>query len=172
MKETEIYNLFENFLINQKGYPKNNLLFNPPIVNKNYGIRIHLDLIVLDDNNNYLALFEFKNNIDSFSKNQVKNQINTFTKYLGNNKIFCFLIYSNGEDDFNILRLNEINEWEIIINDIFQEISIEEQINNKKEHNKLYKKRIQNILFSTLITLISSLMIYYSSIFFIKMTMQ
>jgi hypothetical protein len=144
MNEIELFKLFEDFLINQKGYPKNNLLFNPPIANKSGGIRIRLDLIVLDDKNNYLALFEFKNNIDSFRKNQVKNQINAYKKYLGNNEIFCFLIYPNGEHDFNILRLNEINEWEIIekdsfptferlksenviINDIFQEITNEEE---------------------------------------------
>lgn len=185
MNEIELFNLFEDFLINQKGYPKNNLVFNPPIANKKGGIRIHLDLIVLDDKNNYLALFEFKNNIDSFRKNQVKNQINTFKKYLGNNEIFCFLVYLNGEDDFNILRLNEINEWEIIekdsfptferlkseniiINDIFQEIISEEQITNENEQDKLYKKRIQSVLVSTLIALISSLMIYYSSNIFYK----
>jgi|LakMenEpi03Aug12_release.lakeMendotaPanAssembly.Ray.scaffolds.fasta_scaffold344306_2 hypothetical protein len=180
MNEIELFKLFEDFLINQKGYPKNNLLFNPPIANKSGGIRIRLDLIVLDDKNNYLALFEFKNNIDSFRKNQVKNQINAYKKYLGNNEIFCFLIYPNGEHDFNILRLNEINEWEIIekdsfptferlksenviINDIFQEITNEEEFTKEKEIEKLYKKRIQNILFSSLIALISSLIIYYSS---------
>ena len=185
MNEIEQFKLFEDFLTSQKGYPKNNLLFNPPIANKKGGIRIHLDLIVLDDENKHLALFEFKNNIDSFIKNQVKNQINIFKKYLGNNEIFCFLVYPNGADDLNILRLNEINEWEIIekdsfptferlkseniiINDIFQEIISEEKITNKNEQDKLYKKRIQSLLVSTLIALISSLIIYYSSNIFYK----
>jgi hypothetical protein len=185
MREEELMNIFANFLINQKGYPNDNLLFNPPIANTKGGIRIRLDLIILDENKNYIALVEFKNIIDSYRKNQVKNQVNIYKKYLGNNEIFSFVVYPNGNDDFNILRLNEINEWEvvekdnfptferlksekIIVDDIFQELTIEEKKDTEKEQNKLYKKRIQNILFSTSIAFISAIIIYYSSNIFYK----
>lgn len=185
MREEELKKFFEDFLIYQKGYPKSNLLFNPPIANSKNGLRIRLDLIILDDNKNYIALVEFKNTMDSYRKNQVKNLVSTYRRYLGNKEIFSFVIYPNGNDDFNILRLNEINEWEvverddfptferlksekIIVDDIFQELTIEEKNDTQKEQDKLYKKRIQNILISTLIAFISSLIIYYSSNIFYK----
>lgn len=171
MNEKELSKTFTDFLVHDKGYPEESLLFEAPILLSTHhpNLRRYIaDLLILDTSrDNYIALIEFRKiDINSFHKNGGDKQIRQYLKALNKPELPAYLITSDGNGEFFIILVKD-EDWLLVEKENFpqyqtlQSKAIADNKNfvdnlNEQQFIELKEKkaRFRNTAFSTLISLI------------------
>lgn len=179
MREKELEILFKHFLTKEKAYPINSVLAQASIGDKDKSLRSRriADMLLLDtDNENYLALIEFK----SFKeKNKAVNQVLEYLALIGNPSLLAYVVTPSGnnENDFIIYVIDE-NELKELSKEEFpyyeslrtkgliDEKLLFEQIETKKKLKQDYKNRLvknawAGALIATCIISVMSILDYF-----------
>ena len=171
MNEKELSKKFANFLVQEKGYPEESLLFEAPILLSKYHPNLQryiADLVILDTTrDNYLALIEFRKiDMNSFHKDGGDKQIQQYLKALNKPELPAYLVTSSENGDFFIILVKD-EAWLMVEKENFpqyqtlQSKAIADNKNfidnlNEQQYIELKDKktRFRNTAFSTLISLI------------------
>lgn len=171
--------LFTKFLIEEKGYPKESLLTQMPIMTSG-GSRYQPDLVVMDLSiGDYLLLVEFKTSINPSIKNSAKEQIKKYLSVIKANNILGYLAYPINANDFQILVLSENDEWKPVDKSEFPEYSslsmkaktdeklYQKEIEEKKLNEfELKKRKSRQVAYFTMVSMLLGITVSLISIFF------
>lgn len=177
MNEKELEKRFIEFLTKEKGYSRESLLFNAPLVEHvgSQGVfkTYMADLLLLDtDSNNYLALIEFKNDIKSKSL-ELLDRLNRYLIVIGKPNLLVFVVTpSDKKDDVFSIHVISNNEWKLIENIDFpnydtlrsknqadEKKSLNDFIVEKEKLNKKRKDSFKSIAWSSLSSLLVGLIV-------------
>lgn len=113
MNTQNLTEAFKSFLMSEKGYPNEALYFEAPIYvfeEQRKLSRATADLVLLDaEDNNYLALLEFKHEVNNSALSYIQNQIRRYLQAIGKPELPAYLIVAN-DFDFDI-RLLSADAW-------------------------------------------------------------
>jgi len=171
--------IFTKFLIEEKGYPKESLLTQMPIMSSG-GDRYQPDLVVMDLSiGDYLLLIEFKTSINPSIKNAAKEQIKKYLSVIKANNILGYLVYPINDIEFQILILSENDEWKSVDKSEFPEYSslsmkaktdekLYQKVIEEKKLNELEikKRKSRQVAYFTMISMLLGISASFISIFF------
>jgi hypothetical protein len=141
MDEKQLEDKFIAFLY-ERGYPKESILTQVPLVSTN-GIRHQPDLLIVDTEiDEYIGLVEFKSKPDFHA---AFDQVSQYLKFIGSKSTPAFFVTPKGEDDFSIFNLINVDEWsEIEKADFptFSALSSKKQIEDKQFRKEIEKEKL------------------------------
>lgn len=144
MTEKDLEIKFTDFLLNEKGYPKNSLLKQVPTYSFK-GIGVQPDLLLLDTAiGEYIGLIEFKASINPNIKHSVKFQITEYLKAIKAESLPTYLVVPFNGDEFQILVMDKENDWTPILIDDFPEF--DSLSARKKIEEKAAAKELEEII--------------------------
>lgn len=180
MKERVLELLFSAFLKDQKGYPQASLFYEAQIKHRfreGTHKKYYVDLLILDTElNNYLALVEFKSNINDQVLKTSYDQVKTYLSSMSRTGIPAYLVVGD-EQNFIIYQFSK-KEWIKIDNADFPEYQTlqakteadikitTDEINEEKYIDAKSKRELlKSTAWSTLVSLIIgiSTVIYFSN---------
>lgn len=164
-------NSFIDFLKNSKGFINDNFLKDVHLVDTvgSQGVedRYLCDLVILDtNNNNYLALIDFKSDMQSLRKISIENYKRYLTVLNKPNLLFYFVV-ADKLNDFKIFIIENNNLKAIDKSDfpnyktLISKVKADEkdEIRNQYQKKKTFLERRKQILNSTIYSILTSLFI-------------